>query len=234
MRSSCLLTVASVLWCLPLNGEARQHKSPVIWRAVIIDERLAALRQAPAFDAPLLRRLGRGRQVTVTAVRRSAEGVDFCRTVVTRRTRGWLQRESLIFPHRKDEDERLRRLIDESGGFDRLVRAQIFLKSFPHSKHRPAVLAAAAETAEKVAGDLTRAARRRLAPEKLSAHNAPEHTYYLNFSGLDRYRRQGIRFVFRRRDNSFGYDGAHWREILRRHPHSAEAERARASLAAHK
>lgn len=226
---SCLITAAAIVLCLFANAAARGG----IQRAVIVDERLAALRQAPSFDGPLLRRLGRGRRVLVTAVRRGADGVHFCRVTVTRRTRGWLPRESLIFPRHQRDDERLRRLIDEAAGFNRLARAQIFLAHFPHSTHRPAVLAAAAETAERVAVELTRDARRRLAPENLRAGNAPADVYYLNYNGLDRYRRQGVAFVFHRGDQVFSYDGAHWREILRRYPQSAQAAQARAALAAH-
>lgn len=231
MRSMCLVAANLILWSGLFSAVAASEP----WsRAVIVDERLAALRQAPAFDAPLVRRLTRGRRVMVTGTRRSPEGIEFCRVAVTRRTRGWLQRESLIFPNKMREDERLLRLINESEGFDRVARSRLFLQYYPQSKLRSAALAASAEAAEQAAFELTRAARRRFAKEKLSGHGAPAYTYYLNFSGLDRYNRQGINFVFNEQSSRFYYNGAHWREILRRYPGSAEARRARASLAANK
>ncbi|MEJ7617922.1 MAG: hypothetical protein WKF30_13390 [Pyrinomonadaceae bacterium] len=223
MRSMRLVAASLILWSgLCLAVAAREPWS----RAVVVDERLAALRQSPAFDAPLVRRLSRGRRVTVMATRRGPEGIEYCRVAVTRRTRGWLQRESLIFPNKIHEDERLLRLINESEGFDRIARSRLFLQYYPQSKLRPVALAASAEAAELAALELTRAARRRFTKEKLSGQTAPEYTYYLNFSGLDRYNRQGINFIFNRQSSSFYYNGAHWREILRRYPRSAEAQRA--------
>jgi hypothetical protein len=65
-------------------------------RAVAIDERLSALRSEPDFSAPLVQRLGRGREVTITGTRRSADGVIFHRVAVTRATRGWVQAEIVI------------------------------------------------------------------------------------------------------------------------------------------
>ncbi|HEY9286328.1 MAG TPA: hypothetical protein VIP46_22945, partial [Pyrinomonadaceae bacterium] len=58
------------------------------------------------------------------------------------------------------------------------------------------------------------------------------HSYFLNFNGLDRYSRQGVNFTFDRAGRRYAYDGACWREILRRHPRSLEAAQARARLAA--
>jgi hypothetical protein len=68
----------------------------------------------------------------------------------------------------------------------------------------------------------------------MEAGGAPLKSYYLNFSGLDRYRRQGVAFTFDAATKSFRYGGAAWRELVRRHPRSAEAEKARARLAAAK
>jgi hypothetical protein len=54
--------------------------------------------------------------------------------------------------------------------------------------------------------------------------------YYLNYSGLDRYNRQGVTFTFDRAARQFHYDGAAWREIVRRYPRSPEAAEARNRL----
>ena len=52
----------------------------------------------------------------------------------------------------------------------------------------------------------------------------------LNYHGLDRYNREGITFLFDRTTKKFSYDGAAWREILRRYPNSPEAAEARKHL----
>ena len=84
-----------------------------------------------------------------------------------------------------------------------------------------------ADAAEEAAVRLTRDASRRLSSEEIKAGGAPDFSYFLIFSGLDRYRRQGVEFIFDRAEKRFYYDGAAWREILRRYPQSDEAVEAR-------
>ena len=200
-------------------------------RAVVVDERLAVLRTEPALSAPLVRRLGRGRRLVLLGESRAHDGVRFYRVAVTRRTRGWLQADSVVAPTRAHEDERLLRLVEASTDFDRLTRARIFLAEFPRSPHRPAVLLMFGAEAETAAARLSRDAARRLQESALPAEGAPLHSYFLNYSGLDRYRRQGVTFTFERATKQFHYDGAAWREILRRYPRSLEAGTARRQLA---
>jgi hypothetical protein len=64
----------------------------------------------------------------------------------------------------------------------------------------------------------------------MEAGGAPARTYFLNFNGLDRFRRQAVLFTFNAVAEQFVYDGAAWREILRRHPQSQEAAHARRRL----
>ena len=188
-----------------------------------MDERLAVLRAGPQFSAVFLRRVGRGRIVTILDTQRSREGVVFYRVAVTRRTRGWLQREAIVTPARTGDDSRLLALIKASRDFDRIARARIFLDAFPRSPHRPAVLLMLGDEAEKAAAKLSQDAARRLHSEELNATGASLASYFLNYSGLDRYRRQGIVFTFDSRTGRFQYDGAAWRELIRRHRGSAEA-----------
>jgi hypothetical protein len=197
---------------------------------VVVDERLAALRDGPELAAQLLRRLSRGRVVQVLGARRSPDGLTFYRVAVTRRTGGWLQSEAVVSPARAEDDERLLRLIRASEDFDRLARARIFLDLFPRSPARPAVLMLYAEEAEAAAARLSRDAARRLDEREMAAGGAPIFSYFLSYNGLDRYRRQGITFVFNRTAKQFHYDGESWREILRRYPRSPEAEAARRRL----
>lgn len=198
--------------------------------AVVVDERLSALRDAPDVSANLLQRLGRGRYVAVTGERRTRDGVTFLRVAVTSRTSGWVQSGALIRPTRAGEDARLLRLIKGSEEFDRLARARIFLEAFPRSPLRPAVLLLFGDAAEDAAARLTREAARRLDPREMEAGGAPVASYFLNYNGLDRYRRQGVVFNFDAHTKQFHYDGAAFREILRRHPNTPEAAEARTRL----
>ena len=213
----CLLSAAA-----PVAGQ----------RAVVVDERLAALRDEPDLSANLLQRMSRGRAVVVRGVKRSRDGVTFYRVMVTRRTGGWVQSEAVVSLARKEDEARLLRLIRSSEDFDRLARSRIFLDVFPRSPLRPEVLMLLADEAEKSAARLSRDAARRLDEKEMSAGGAPVFSYFLNFNGLDRYRRQGVAFVFDRAAKQFHYDGAAWREVLRRHPRSPEADEARKRLAA--
>jgi hypothetical protein len=201
-----------------------QRKPPTGGRiAVVVDERLAALRSRPELTAHLVRRLGRGRLVAIRSSRTAREGVTFLFVNVTTRTRGWIQRESVVSPSRPGDDLRLFNLIEASSGFDRIVRARIFLDHFRRSPLRPRVLLLLGDTAEALAGKLSQQAQRKLTTD---LGEAPEFTYYLNYTGLDRYNRQGIHFTFNPTTKRLHYDGAAWREILNRHPRAPEAAEA--------
>src|SRR5215510_8357269 len=110
--------------------------------AVVADERLAALRVAPNLNARLIRRLSRGRFVSVHATKRNLDGVLFAHVVVTRRTSGWIQSEALVMSGRYGDDQRLAHLIGGTDEFERIARARIFLDTFSHSPLRPKVLLA--------------------------------------------------------------------------------------------
>lgn len=174
--------------------------------------------------------MSRGRVVAVRGTKRSPDGVTFYRVAVTRRTVGWIQSEAVVSIGSRDDDKRLLRLIQNSEDFDRVVRARIFLDVFQKSPLRPVVLMLYGEAAEKAAVRLSREAVRRLDEKEMTAGGAPIFSYFLNYSGLDRYRRQGITFIFDREAKRFHYDGESWREIVRRYPRSAEAEEARKRL----
>ncbi|HKP83794.1 MAG TPA: hypothetical protein VJT69_17395 [Pyrinomonadaceae bacterium] len=202
----------------------QQRKPPTGGRlAVVVDERLAALRATPQLNGRLVRRLGRGRLVAVRSVKTSPDGIVFFLVNVTSRTHGWIQREAVASPSRTGDDQRLVRLIHASSGFDRIARARIFLDHFPRSPLRPEVLLLLGDTAEGIAARLSIDAARRL---KEGPGEAPEFSYYLNHPGLDRYNRQRVGFIFDKSTKRFHYDGTAWRELLRRHPRSSQAAEA--------
>lgn len=198
--------------------------------AVVADERLAALRSVPEPSARLLRRLSRGRLVSIRGASRSRDGLVYYHVVVTRRTSGWLQSEAVIASWRSGDDQRLLRLVGGADEFDRIARARIFLEAFPRSSLRPRVLLVFGDAAEEAAAKLSREAQRRFERRELPPDGAPEFSYYLNYNGLDRYNRQGVTFTFDRSAKQFHYDGAAWREIMQRHPNSPEAVEARKLL----
>ena len=205
-----------------------QKKPPSGGRlAVVVDERLAALRATPQLNGKLVRRLSRGRLVAVRSFKTSGDGITFVLVNVSSRTHGWIQRDAVVSPSRSGDDRRLFTLIQRSDGFDRIARARIFLDHFPRSPLRPEVLLLLGDTAESLAGKLSLDAARRL---KEDLGDAPEFSYYLNYTGLDRYNRQRVVFVFDKITKRFHYDGAAWRELIRHYPRSIAALEARKRL----
>lgn len=201
--------------------------------AIVVDERLSALRATPELSGVLLRRMGRGSLVAIKSEKRGREGVVFCHVNVTSRTSGWIQRDALVSPSRAGDDARLLRLVKGSEDYDRIARARIFLDNFNSSELRPAVLLIFCQAAEDIANRLSRDASRRLDQAEMEAGGAPLFSYFLNFNELDRYNRQGMTFVFDARDKRFRYDGEGWQELVHRYPRSPEAAEARKRLAAH-
>ena len=210
--------------------EAKPRRPPSVGPiAVVIDERLSALRASPDLSGKLLHRVSRGRMVAIVG-RRTIGELVFYRVKLTSRTQGWMQREALVSPVVPGDDLKLARLIRASEDWDRIVRAHIFLRTFPRSRWLPEVLLLYGEAAEAAATKLSREAARKFDSKEMSGSGAPEYSYYLNFNGLDRYNRHGITFAFDRVSKRLQYDGAAWREIIRRYPNSREAVEARKRL----
>jgi len=218
------------LLILPAQAQTRHRPPAGGLIAIVVDERLSALRSSPDLSGRLLQRITRGRFVAIKARRVTADGVVFYFVKVTRRTRGWIQKESIVSPAIRSDDASLWTLIKSSQDFERLARAKIFIDTFPRSPLRAKVLLLLAETAEVSAAKLSREAARRL--DQIPPGGASLSSYFLNYSGLDRYNRQGVRFVFDTEARKFHYDGWAWREVLIRHSRSPEAGEARKRLAA--
>jgi hypothetical protein len=165
--------------------------------------------------------------VAVRATKTAPDGITFFLVNITRRTHGWIQREAVASPFRSGDDRRFLDLITQSQGFDQISRARIFLDHFPRSPLRQEVLLLFGDSVEEAAEKLSKSAARRLND---SAKIAPEFSYYLNYSGLDRYNRLGVKFVFDPSTKRFHYDGASWRELIRRYPKTPQATEARKKL----
>lgn len=197
---------------------------------VVVDERLSALRATPEFSGALVRRISRGGLVAITTAKTSRDGVVFYKVNVSRRINGWMQRDAVVTHTRLGDDARLLKLIKASEDFDAIVRARIFLDYFRASRLRPEVLMIYSLTAEDVAARLSHDALRRLDENEMLAGGAPRFSYFLNYSGLDRYNRQGVNFVFDQGQKRFKYDGEGWRELVHRYPDSPQAAEARKRL----
>ena len=224
-KLTCLLFL---ILALQSTSFAQNRRPPSGGRlAIVVDERLAALRATPQLTGKLVRRLGRGRMVAIRSAKTGADGITFFLVNVTRRTHGWIQREAVASMSRAGDDRRLLALIDRSQGFDRISRARIFLDHFTRSPLRPKVLLLLGDAADEIAARLSKDAARRL---NGNTGDAPEFSYFLNYSGLDRYNRLRVGFIFDSSTRRLQYDGAAWRELLRRHPKSAEAVEARKRL----
>ena len=221
------LALCLLLVFIPITASA-QRKPPTGGRlAIVVDERLAALRTTPQLTGKLVRRLGRGRMVAIRSAKTGSDGITFFLVNETRRTHGWIQREAVVSPSRSGDDRRLVDLIRGSQGFDRISRSRIFLDHFPRSPLRPEVLLLLGDSAEEAAQKLSKSAARRIND---TINTAPEFSYYLNYSGLDRYNRLRIMFVFDQSTKRFHYDGAAWRDLIRHYPQSLEAAEAQKRL----
>ena len=196
--------------------------------AVVVDERLAVLRVEPSFYAPSLQRMRRGKIVTISGLK-EADGVTFYR-VNAAPNNGWVQAEAVAGKFRRGDNARLAKLVQSSDGFEQIDRAQIFLETFNDSPLRPAILLLMGDLMEETALKLSNEATKRLDRREMAASGAPLHSFYLNYVSLDRYKKLGINFLFNPGAKLFHYDGANWREIIKKSPQSNEAAEAQKRL----
>ena len=218
-----------------INSKARSPSAPVQKplengkTAVVIDEKLSVLRTKPGLFAGSIQRMRRGRKVRILEAR-EADGVTFYRVNAPPGNSGWVQAEAVYGSFRRGDDERLARLIQASDGFDQIELGVHFFELYPASTLRPAILLLFGDLAEEIAVKLSRDATRRLDRREMAASGAPLHSFYLNFAGLDRYRKTGVVFLFNSDTKNYHYDGASWREIITKFPASNEAAEARKRL----
>ena len=199
--------------------------------AIVIDERLSVLLKEPSLYAVPIQRMRRGRQLVVLRSK-AADGVIFYQVKPSRReTTGWVQADAIIGNFRRNDDQRLAKLVQASDGFAQIERAIFFLNYFPKSEMRPSILLLLGDLIEEEALKLSKRAARRLDRREMAASGAPLHSFYLNFSSLDRYRKLGIRFLFNIKTRSFHYDGGAWFELLSKFPKTVEAKEAQRRLA---
>ncbi|GIU81133.1 MAG: hypothetical protein D6687_10360 [Acidobacteria bacterium] len=228
--------------CLLADGYSqRQHRrqskkkeepSQVIRQKtlVVIDERLSVIRDAPSPYAFPIQRMRRGRVVVLKAVQ-NVDGVKYYQ-IQAGNISGWVQSDAFVIAGEKSEEMRLLRLIQGSKGFDKIERVALFLKHFPNSDLRSAALLLFGDLLEEAAENLSKEASRRLDQVEMRSSSARIESFYLNYSGLDRYRRLGAVFLFNPKTKSYHYDGQAWKEILDKYPNSQEAKEAKQRMEA--
>ena len=231
------MTLALVFVCF-ISAEAQKRrpvsvsKSPASAKsrevgssAVVVDETLSVLRTRPSLFADPIQRMRRGRRVQILGAS-EADGVRFYKVSAPPGRFGWVQTDAVFGRFRAADEERLASLFQASDGFDQVELAKTFLELYPASKFRPTVLLLYGDLLEDLATKLSRDATSRLSRREMAASGAPLHSFYLNFNMIDRYRKLGVTFLFNSSDRTFHYDGASWREILKKHATSSEAAEA--------
>lgn len=204
------------------NGKYSTRSRPGLPVGIIVDERLSVLRLEPNLYANSIQRMRTGRIVSISGTRQT-DGVIFYRITGGTGKAGWVQAEALIIRNEQRDDERLFRLIQVSKGFEQLERGQLHLENFPNSRFRSAVLLLLGDIIEEFSVKLSRDAARQLDEREMSSTGAPLLSFFLNHKTLDRFRKIGVNFWFNSATKRYHYNGAMWREILKKFPGSNEA-----------
>ncbi|HMV47207.1 MAG TPA: hypothetical protein PKD31_05590, partial [Blastocatellia bacterium] len=168
----CVRNSAFLIFCLLLFlglVEAQTKRKIIVpgQRAIVVDERLSALRTQPDVKAPLDQRLRRGRIVGILGSGKGKDGQQFSRIAVTRNTRGWILSESIVKSGNAADAERLLKLIESTADeFVKVRLAKLCADEFRAAKTAPRCLMLLGETAEQIAERLTREAKRRVGNEE--------------------------------------------------------------------
>ena len=223
------LSLLVVFVCLFPGSAQKQKQRVIVQTAVVIDESLSVLRMQPSLYAIPIQRMRLGRRVQITGIA-EADGIKFYKVVASRSKLGWLQSDAVAGKFRTDDEVRFARLVQAAAGFDQLQLAMEFLRMYPTSQFRASMLLLFGDLVENAAAKLTRDASSRLNRRAIAASGAPVHSFYLNFTMLDRYRKLGVTFLFNASTRTFHYNGWSWNEIVRKYPASNESAEARKRL----
>lgn len=197
--------------------------------AVVLDETLSVLRVNPSLFADGVQRMRRGREVKILSVT-EADGVKFFKVTAEPKNYGWVQADAVFGKFRPADEERLARLVQASTGFEQIELAALYFTLYPTSQFRPSILLLFGDLCQETAVRLSREATSRLDRREMAASAAPLHSYYLNYVGLDRYRKLGITFKFNSATKTYYYDGGSWRELVSKFPAAPETVEARKRL----
>ena len=232
------MTVRTAFWgilfllAFSFSATAQTKRKTVVpgQRAIVVDERLSALRTQPDVRATLDQRLRRGRVVGILGSKKSKDGKEFLRVSVTKNTRGWVLAEAIVKAGSSADAERLLKLIEDTDDdFIKARLAKLCAEEFRSTPTAPRCLLKLGEAADRAADRLTRDAKRRVGNEEPSA-GLSKRDYFLNFTGLDRYNRIGVLFDYDDKAERIIYDQDAYRELARRYPKSTEVQAAKDKL----
>jgi hypothetical protein len=232
----CLIAAVALVMGAAITTTAQSERKVFLpgGRGVIFDERLSALRAQPDVKAPLKQRMRRGRRVGILGAAVAKDGARFFRVAVSRNTRGWVLADAVIKPGAAADAERLMRLIEETRDeFTKARLARLCADQFRATNFAPKALMILGQAAEVEAERLSRDAKRRVGEDDTETGPSvrlSRRDFMLNYAGLDRYNRVGVTFDYDAASDRIVYDGAAYRELLRRYPRSAEAQTARERL----
>lgn len=226
-----LMLLSSVLLAAPSFAQTKRKLFIPGQHAIVFDDRLSALREQPDVKAPLKQRLSRGRLVGIVGTAKGKSGSPFVRVAISRNVRGWLLTAAIARLGSAADGEKILAAIAESK--DDLVKARLArlcADELRSATIAPKALLALGQAAEHAAEKLSRDADRRLGDD-LPEGGLSKRDFVLSFNGLDRFNRAGVTFEYDETRDRIVYDGAAYKELLRRYPRSAETEPARARLA---
>lgn len=237
MKSSVILLISLIFLLFHPQTEAQQRRQvPTVKKpattaatAIVVDERLAVLREQPSLFSTPVQRMRMGKIIQILGVK-EADGITFYRVNAPPNNSGWVQADAIISKTKRGDDERMAKLVQAFDGFEQIECGMLFLETFTNSPLRPPILLLVGDLVEEIAIKLSNDATRRLDKRAMAASGAPLHSFYLNFVSLDRYRKLGIGFYFNSNTKLLHYNGASWREIVTKFPKSNEAKEAQKRL----
>jgi hypothetical protein len=160
-------------------------------RHFVVDARLSALRTKPDLAGPILKRLRVGRALYEFGRTLDRDGRQWLRGAVTRRTRGWSLADAIARPGDRTGEGRLRALVYDLEGVDRIEVARLAADRFPalraiaHDALQVESVEAAARLSERVKRRLGTLGG--LSPAQIRA-------LMLSDPGLDRFNRLRVYF----------------------------------------
>jgi hypothetical protein len=184
MRTFFACLVALLVASVPSAARASDGR-----RAYVVDARLSALRVEPSLVAPVVRRLGAARMLSIVGRRVDATGTRWLRVAVTRRTRGWVLADAVASPGDAEGEGRLVARLAAEAGLARLRLARLALDRFP--RLRSIAGGAAEEEAAAAAVRLTRLVLHRLGAAAASDARALR-ALMLSDTALDPFSRLGV------------------------------------------
>jgi hypothetical protein len=224
VRLLTLFPIIAIVCCDAARGQAKRRVYIPGQQAIVVDERLSALRAQPDAKAALDQRLRRGRAVGILGAATARSGARYLRVAISRNQRGWVLADAVARLGGTADAVRLMALIETTEDeFTKARLARLLANEFRATAFGPKALRLLGSIAEQAAERLTREAQRRIGDLE-PGQNLSRREYFLNYSGLDRYNRLGITFDYDEASNRIVYDGAAYRELLRRYPNSEEAK----------